>query len=234
MPNDKQVNIPLWQPVFTVIFLVAFGLITIWIGGDWRWTEGWIFVVLFWIACLVTSVRMYFKDPGLFKERFSSPVQKDQKPWDKIVIWLVILTYVLWMVITPLDARRYGWSPDFPLWLKAAGFVITVLGFWLFYETFRENTFAAPVVKIQEERKQHVISTGVYGFVRHPLYLGAGLYVIGGALLMGSLFGMLAGVLFTSVLAARSVGEEQMLREQLDGYEEYTKRVRWRLIPYIF
>lgn len=234
MADRSNVKIPLWQPIFTVVFLAAFGLLTIWIGGDWGWTEGWIFVVLFWIACLITSARMYFKDPALFKERFSSPVQKDQKAWDKIVIWLIILTYVLWMVIAPLDARRYGWGPEFPIWLKAVGFVMAAIGFWLFYETFRENTFASPVIKIQEERKQRVISTGVYGCVRHPLYLGAALYILGGALLMGSLFGLLAGILFTVVVAARSVGEEKMLRAELEGYEEYTQRVRWRLIPFIF
>lgn len=234
MADDLKVRIPLWQPVFTVFFLAAFGLLTIWLGGDWKWIEGWIFIVLFWIACVVTSVRMYFRDPGLFKERFSSPVQKEQKSWDKIAIWLVILTYVLWLVIAPLDARRYGWSPQFPFWLKTFGFVEAAVGFWFFYETFRENTFAAPVVKIQQERKQHVISTGVYGFVRHPLYLGAILYVTGGSILMGSLYGLLAGLLFSSVLAARSVGEESMLRAELAGYEAYAQRVRWRLLPYIF
>ena len=111
---------------------------------------------------------------------------------------------------------------------------MTAAGLWLFYETFKENTFAAPVVKIQGERKQRTISTGVYGFVRHPMYLAAGIYVIGGAVLMGSIFGLIVGLIFVVVLAVRIIGEESMLRAELDGYEEYTRRVRWRLIPFIF
>lgn len=234
MAAEIKIRIPLWQPIFTIIFLVLFGLLTLWIAGDWRWAEGWIFILIFWIASLITSARMYIKDPALFKERFSSPVQKEQKPWDKIVIFLVIISYLVWVVISPLDARRFGWSPELPLWLKAVGFVMTVAGFWFFYATFKANTFAAPVVKMQEERKQTVISTGPYAVVRHPLYLGAGLYILGGALLMGSIYGLLAGFFFIVVVSVRSIGEEQMLREELEGYDDYTKRVRWRLIPYVF
>jgi protein-S-isoprenylcysteine O-methyltransferase Ste14 len=236
MSEDElsQVRIPLWQPIFTLLFLTAFPLIILWLAGDWKWVEGRIFIVVFWIFSLVTSVRMYVKDPGLFRERFSAPVQQNQRPWDKIVIFLVITSYLLWMVIIPLDARRFGWSPPFPIWLKAIGLVLTIVGFWLFYETFKENTFAAPVVKIQKERKQKVISTGVYGFVRHPLYLAACTYIFGGALLMGSIFGLLAGLIFAVVVATRSIGEEQMLLSELEGYSEYARRVKWRLFPYIF
>jgi protein-S-isoprenylcysteine O-methyltransferase Ste14 len=234
MADDSKTRIPLWQPIFSLVFLAAFPLLILWLADDWRWTEGWIFVAIFWIFSLVTSVRMYFKDPALFKERFNSPVQKDQKAWDKIVIFLIIIGYMIWMIIMPLDAKRFGWSPEFPFWIKTVGFLLTIAGFWLFYETFKENTFAAPVVKIQEERKQHVISTGVYGFVRHPLYLAASLYIIGGAFLMSSILGLVAGLFFIAVVAVRSIGEEQMLRQELDGYEEYTHRVRWRMFPYVF
>ena len=234
MREDSKIRIPIWQPIFTVFFLLAFPLLVVALAGDWRWVEGWIFVVSFWVFGLVTSARMYFKDPGLFKERFSPPVQKDQKASDKIMIFLVILSYLGWMIISPLDAKRFGWTPQFPLWAKVIGTVMTAAGLWLFYETFKENTFAAPVVKIQGERKQRTISTGVYGFVRHPMYLAAGIYVIGGAVLMGSIFGLIVGLIFVVVLAVRIIGEESMLRAELDGYEEYTRRVRWRLIPFIF
>jgi len=234
MSDTPQVRIPIWQPIFTVIFLTAFPLLILLLAGDWQWIEGWIFVAIFWIFSIITSVRMYFKDPALFKERFSSPVQKEQKSWDKIVIFLIIIAYLAWMLISPLDAKRFGWSPPFPFFIKALGTILAVGGFWLFHETFKENTFAAPVVKLQEERKQHVISTGVYGVVRHPLYLAASLYVIGGALLMGSIFGSLCGLALVIVVALRSIGEERMLRNELEGYEEYMRRVRWRLIPYVF
>lgn len=234
MGNDTTVRVPIWQPIFTIVFITGFALLTLLIAGDWKWVEGWVFVLLFWSFSLVTSARMYFKDPALFRERFSSPVQRNQKAWDKIVIFLIIATYLVWFVIAPLDARRFRWSPDIPIWIKILGAVMTAAGLWLFYATFKENTFAAPVVKIQTERKQHVISTGVYSIVRHPLYLGACLQVLGGSLLLGSMFGLIAGLVFVAVIAIRSVGEEEMLRNELEGYEEYRQRVRSRIVPYIF
>jgi protein-S-isoprenylcysteine O-methyltransferase Ste14 len=234
MGDKPETRIPIWQPIFNVLFLGLFGAAFIWASGDWRWLEGWFFVGLFFIASLAASFRMYFKDPSLFKERFSSPFQKEQKPWDKIVILLIFLSYLIWYFVMPVDARRFGWSPEFPVWLKVFGFCIAAIGFWMFYETFRENTFAAPVVKIQEERKQTVISTGLYGLVRHPLYTSASLMAIGTPLLVGSVYGLIAGFVLAAILAIRSIGEENMLASELDGYPNYMKRVRWRLIPFIF
>jgi protein-S-isoprenylcysteine O-methyltransferase Ste14 len=232
--TDPTVPIPLWQPIFTVLFLGSFSASFIWASGDWKWTEGWLFVGLFVIASLATSLRMYLRDPALFRERFGSPVQEKQKPWDKFVIFLIFISYLAWYYIMPLDVRRFGWSPAFPVWLKFVGFLIAAFGFWLFYEAFRENTFAAPVVKIQEERKQTVVSTGLYGFVRHPLYASAGFMAIGTPLLVGSVYGLIAGSILILVLAVRSVGEEAMLKQELAGYSEYTERVRWRMLPFVF
>jgi protein-S-isoprenylcysteine O-methyltransferase Ste14 len=227
-------SIPLWQPIFTVLFLAVFSAGFIWTSGDWEWTEGWIFVALFFVASLITSARMYLRDPALFRERFSSPVQQEQKPWDKVVIFLIFISYLIWYFIMPLDARRFSWSPVFPFWLKCVGFLIAAFGFWLFYESFRENTFAAPVVKMQEERKQTVISTGLYGIVRHPLYASAGFMAIGAPLLVGSVYGLIAGFVLILVLAVRSIGEETMLKNELEGYDAYTRRVRWRMLPFVF
>ena len=222
------------QVIYSALFLVFFGSIFILIGGDLRWIEGWIFVSVFTIFSLATVIRMYVKDPGLLQERMGPPIQKGQNSWDKLMIVLIVITYVAWYVLLPLDAVRYHWGPVFPIWLKAVGFIVCIIGFWLFYETFRENTFAAPVVKIQQEREHHVISTGLYGIVRHPLYLAGIAYVIGGTLLIGSAYGLLAASCFALVLAARTLVEESTLRRELVGYEDYMKKVRWRLVPYVF
>jgi protein-S-isoprenylcysteine O-methyltransferase Ste14 len=234
MADNQKIVIPIWQPISGIVFIAALGLAFMWASGDWKWIAGWIFVGLFFISSFAASWRMYLRDPALFKERYSSPIQSNQKPWDKIVILLISLSYLVWYFVMPLDAKRFGWSPEFPLWLKAIGFVLTAAGYWLFYETFRENTFAAPVVKMQEERKQTVISTGLYGIVRHPLYSSAGLMAIGAPLLVGSVYSLIAGFVFTAILAVRSIGEENMLKQELDGYGEYMRRVRWRLIPFVF
>jgi protein-S-isoprenylcysteine O-methyltransferase Ste14 len=98
----------------------------------------------------------------------------------------------------------------------------------------RENTFAAPVVKMQKERGQKVISTGMYGVVRHPMYAGAVLLFISTPLLLGSVYGLAIGMLLIVTIAARSVGEEAMLKRELEGYSDYTKKVKWRIIPFVF
>jgi protein-S-isoprenylcysteine O-methyltransferase Ste14 len=234
MANAQKIVIPIWQPISGVVFIAVMGAAFMWASGDWRWIEGWLFVALFFISSFAASWRMYLKDPGLFKERYSSPIQSGQKPWDKTVIILISISWLVWFFIMPLDARRFGWSPEFPIWLKIIGFIASAVGYWMFYETFKENSFAAPVVKMQEARKQEVISTGLYGIVRHPLYTGATIMAIGSPLLVSSVYGLIAGFVLSAILAMRSIGEENMLRQELTGYGEYMKRVRWRLIPYVF
>jgi protein-S-isoprenylcysteine O-methyltransferase Ste14 len=134
----------------------------------------------------------------------------------------------------PLDAKRYGWTVAFPLWLKICRGIGLLPSFFLLYRSYRHNPFASALVRIQRERKQRVVSTGVYGFVRHPMYLGAILMMLGVPLLLGSCWGALLGAAFTLLLAARIVGEEKMLIRELDGYEEYKKKVKYRLVPFVW
>jgi protein-S-isoprenylcysteine O-methyltransferase Ste14 len=184
--------------------------------------------------CSANLLYLHFKDPALLKERFGSPVQKEQKPWDKVVLLVFFLEFLVWFAIMPLDARRYHWSPVFPLWLRIAGALSLILAMALVFEALRENTFAAPVVKMQKERGQKVISTGMYGVVRHPMYAGAVLLFISTPLLLGSVYGLAIGMLLIVTIAARSVGEEAMLKRELEGYSDYTKKVKWRIIPFVF
>lgn len=141
---------------------------------------------------------------------------------------------IVWFIIMPLDAKRFGWSPDFPLWLKFLGGVALLPALYLIYRATVENTFLSTMVRIQSERKQYVISTGVYGFVRHPLYLGCLFMIFGAPLLLGSLCGLGIGLIAFFALAGRIIGEEKMLVNELEGYEAYQKRVTYRLIPFIW
>ena len=134
----------------------------------------------------------------------------------------------------PLDAQWFGWSPVFPPWSQVLGGAASGRSFFLFFRSYTDNTFLSPLVRIQEDRKQQVVSTGVYGFVRHPMHLGAILMFIGTPLLLGSLFGVLIGFALTVLLMVRIRGEETMLNRDLKGYREYTEIVRYRLIPFIW
>jgi protein-S-isoprenylcysteine O-methyltransferase Ste14 len=106
--------------------------------------------------------------------------------------------------------------------------------FFFFFRAFADNTFASALVRIQSERGHHVVSTGVYGIVRHPMYLGASLLMIGTPMLLGSVCGLVVGAIFTVLLMARIVGEERMLVEELEGYAEYREKVKYRLVPYVW
>lgn len=214
--------------------LLLFPVILFGLAGDLRWTEGWVFSIIFLAMCYGTLVYLYFHDPDLLKERFGSPFQESQKRWDKVLLSLFFVEFIVWWAIMPLDARRLGWSPAFPFWIKVIGALLLILAVYIVFEAMRENTFAAPVVKMQKERGQKVISTGVYGIVRHPMYAGAVLLFFSAPLLLGSVYGLALGVVLIVTIASRSVGEEAMLKEELDGYRDYMQRVKWRIIPFVF
>jgi protein-S-isoprenylcysteine O-methyltransferase Ste14 len=232
--KNTSAKASLWQVVFSLFYLLVFPVILFFLSGDWRWTEGWIFSILFCSFSFATVVYLYVRDPALLNERFGSPVQKGQKSWDKIWLASFFLGFLVWFAIMPLDAKRFGWSPAFPLWIKILGLLLFILAFIVLFSALKENTFAAPVVKMQKERGHRVISTGLYGVLRHPMYSGALLLFIGAPLLLGSVYGLAMGLLLIITMAVRSVGEEEMLRQELDGYNEYMKKVKWRLIPFIF
>ena len=216
------------------LYLLFFPIILFILAGTWRWTEGWLFSAIFLLLCYAPLIYLYFYDPALLKERFGSPVQPNQKRWDKFLLALFFIDFLVWFAIMPLDAKRFGWSPAFPFWLRATGAVLLLLSDAMIFEALRENTFAAPVVKIQKERGQHVVSNGLYGFVRHPMYAGAVLLFIAAPLLLGSIFGLLMGLVLIVTIAVRSIGEESMLKQELEGYADYMKKVKWRMIPFVF
>ena len=234
MDQREKSKRALWQLIFSVVYLAFFPPILFWLAGDWRWIEGWIFSALFCLLSLATVFYLYLKDPALLNERFGSPVQKNQKSWDKFLLVIFFFGFLVWYAIMPLDARQFGWSPQLSVWVKVIGAILFSLGFYLLYRAMKENTYAAPVIKMQKERGQTVIATGPYAIVRHPMYTGGTLLFLGGPLLLGSLYGLVTGFLLSLMLALRTFGEEAMLRTELAGYEEYSKRVRWRLIPFLF
>ena len=232
--NAAPAQVPLSKLIGSLIYLFFFPVILFLLAGDWRWVEGWIFSVAFCGMSFVTLIYLYFKDPALLKERFGSPIQEGQKPWDRVLLSLFFVEFLLWYAVMPLDGRCFGWSPPFPFWLKAVAALLLLIACAILFEALNENTFAAPVVKMQKERGQKVVSTGLYAIVRHPMYAGATLLFVSAPLLLNSVYGLLIGVVLIVTIAIRSVGEEAMLKQELEGYSDYMKRVRWRLIPFVF
>lgn len=220
--------------VSSICTICFFPLVTLFLAGDWLWPEGWIFSL--WIVAMILSstVYMYRHDPALLAERSKAPGSDNQKRWDKYLLSGIYLMAIGWFIIMPLDAKRFEWSPDFPLWLKILGGVALLPSLYLIYRATVENTFLSTMVRIQTERKQHVISTGVYGLVRHPLYFGCLLMLFGAPLLLGSIYGLIISLIALIVLIGRIMGEEKMLVNELDGYGDYQKKVKYRLIPFVW
>jgi protein-S-isoprenylcysteine O-methyltransferase Ste14 len=217
--------------IMTTLFFPALMLI---LGGNWRWVEGWIFGLWMVVMILFSTIYLYFKDPALLTERTKRPGSVNQKAWDKYLIVAIFAIAILWLFVLPLDAERFHWSPAFPPWLKILGGLALMPALYLIERSTIDNTYLSTMVRIQSERKQHVITTGVYGFVRHPLYLGCMLMMLGAPLLVGSLYGLLITVIGTFILAGRILGEEKMLLEELEGYQEYKTKVKYRLIPFVW
>jgi len=220
--------------IYAAIWILIWPVLLLFLSGDWLWVEGWIFSIWLLLLCFVTISYLYRKDPALLAERFKKPGTANQKGWDKFVVYGLALGFIAWVVIMPLDAKRFTWTVSMPLWLQIAGGIGLLLSSFFFYRSYVENTFASPLVRIQEERKQRVISTGVYSFVRHPMYLAGLLMFLGAPLLLGSMYGFLVGLLMSLLLVVRIPGEEKMLTNELEGYSDYKQKVKYRLIPLIW
>ncbi len=220
--------------IFAALYILAFPSLLLFLSGDWLWTEGWIWSLWFLTLSFGCVLYLYRKDPGLLAERFKKPGTGNQKKWDRYFVSALVVAFWGWMVLMPLDAKRYGWTGYFPLGLKILGGMGLLISSFLFYRTYSDNSFASPLVRVQKERKQKVVSTGVYGFVRHPMYLGGILLFMGSPLLLGSLYGFWFGIALSLMVAGRILGEEKMLIRDLKGYTAYQKKVKYRLIPYLW
>ena len=218
----------------SIITTLVFPVLILFAAGNWYWVEGWIFAL--WTDAMILSnmIYLYRKDPALLAERSKWPGSDNQKVWDQYLLIGIYVMGLVWFVIMPLDAERFRWSPSFPLWLRILGGIALGPAFYLIYAATAENTFLSTMVRIQRERNQRVISTGVYSLVRHPLYLGALLMLLGAPFLLGSLSGLAVGLIGALILVGRIIGEEQMLTNELEGYRDYRKRVPYRLIPLVW
>ncbi|MBV9453399.1 MAG: isoprenylcysteine carboxylmethyltransferase family protein [Rubrobacter sp.] len=202
-------------------------------AGTVGWLAGWVFIAIFFGFNILVIRMLARNDPQLLEERMSSPIQRDQPLWDKVFLPVLQLLVVAWFILMVLDAVRLGWS-EVPVWLRALGALGLLLSLYIIYLTFRENAYLAPVVKLQEERGQNVVTTGPYRHVRHPMYSGTLIFFPATALLLGSWLGLFVSPLFVALFVLRTVFEDRMLKKGLEGYTEYSKTVKYRLIPHVW
>jgi protein-S-isoprenylcysteine O-methyltransferase Ste14 len=218
----------------TAIYLLVWPALLFVLAGTWHWIEGWIFGAWFVLLCLTCIGWLYRRNPALLAERYRRPGTGGQAGWDELVVYALLMGFIAWIAVMPLDAERFRWTPPLPLWPKACGAALLLGSSVFFVRSFMDNPFLSPLVRIQSDRKQEVVSTGVYGVVRHPMYLGAVLMFLGAPFLLGSAAGLAVGLALTLLLVGRITGEEKLLASKLDGYVEYRKKVRYRLLPFVW
>ncbi|HEY5071831.1 MAG TPA: isoprenylcysteine carboxylmethyltransferase family protein [Caulobacteraceae bacterium] len=214
----------------TVMMLLVMAVLLFGAAGTMFWPAGWIFITEMGLSSLLISFWLLAKDPALLAERLSPPVSRNQTGWDRLFMLAALVAVCGWFAIMGWDAgrtHRGAVAPPF----QAVGAVLIGLCMTVCWLAFRFNTFAAPTVKVQAERGQHVITKGPYRLVRHPMYAGAMLYFVGVPLLLGSWVGLMLSPVLVVGVAARAVAEEAVLRNALSGYGAYAAKVRYRLIP---
>ncbi len=195
------------------------------------WWRAWVVIGVVAVASAVSLVALARDDPDLLDERFKPPLQRGQPLADRIVVLLFLASFLATILLVPIDVFRLRLLPPPPPWLAAVGLGLFLGGWWLTVRAMRENTFAAPVVRHQTERRHHVVDTGPYAVVRHPMYVGGALLLIGLPLWLESTAAVLAAGIPIAILVVRIAIEERFLRRELAGYEGYSARVRSRLIP---
>jgi protein-S-isoprenylcysteine O-methyltransferase Ste14 len=216
-----------------LVYLFLFFTLPLFLAaGTIAWLTGWIFLVLFFSFVLAITLWLFRHNPDLLKERMTIS-RPDQKTWDKVGFAVTYLVFLAWLILMPLDAVRFHWS-QMPVWLQMAGAIILVCSFYLFFVTFRENSYLSAMVRIQKDRGQTVVSSGPYHYVRHPMYAAALLFLFGTALLLGSWYGLLLALLLVGMIALRAVLEERTLQQELQGYDAYMTQVKYRLIPHVW
>jgi protein-S-isoprenylcysteine O-methyltransferase Ste14 len=201
-----------------VLFGTA-GRLDVW--GFWAW------LAVVWVSTGATFTLLGRVSPGLVEERLRPPSDRD-----RATRRLGALPFLTSLVLAGLDARR-GWSVV-PPWLQLAGLGLVAAGLALVAWTLLSNPFASSAVRIQTERAHQVISTGPYALVRHPMYLAVFLVCAGGGVALGSWYAGLALLPVVALFLRRTALEDRMLREELQGYQAYAARVRWRVIPGVY
>jgi protein-S-isoprenylcysteine O-methyltransferase Ste14 len=212
-----------------LIWILVMGALLFVPAGTLHWPAAWVFLGTIAILGVASGLWLAKIDPALLAERLRPMMQSGQPAADKKFMLAFGVVALIWFLAIGLD-RRYHAS-DVPLALQALGWALLILSTGFIMWVMRENSFAAPVVKLQTERGHRVVSTGPYAWVRHPMYSGIVLFRVGAPLLLGSWWGVAMAPLFIVLFAVRAEIEERALLAGLPGYADYTARVRYRLVP---
>lgn len=229
--NEAAPTVPPRQWLRLGVVYLLIPLILFICGGDIGWWQAWLYSMLILAAGIGGRIWAEQRHPGITAERQNKERFQNAKAWDKVLAPLMAVSIGYPLVIVAGLDHRYNWSPEFPLWLSLTGFFFIAFGYAFAAWALAENRFFFSVVRIQTDRGHVVCDTGPYRFVRHPGYAGNILPLYGIVLALGSVWTLIPAALATMVTVIRTELEDRVLQEELPGYTDYAKRVRYRLIP---
>ena len=221
-----------WVGVVIVHLFIA--LILFLAAGDFAWWQAWVFTLFLLFSALGGRVWAEKRHPGILAERERAEKASGVKTWDKVLAPLMALSFSFPLVIVAGLDHRFGWSAQFPLWLNLLGLALIGLGYTFAAWALVENRFFSGVVRIQKERGHRVCDSGPYRIVRHPGYAGNLLPLPGIALAFSSIWTLIPAVVSLIITVIRTSLEDRTLQEELPGYKEYARKVRYRLFPGIY
>jgi protein-S-isoprenylcysteine O-methyltransferase Ste14 len=214
----------------SIIGFAAFLLMVFWPAGTFDYWRGWAFIAVFAAATLLPSTYLAATNPAALKRRMQAGPAAETRPLQKVIITIAFLSIGAMIVVSASDFR-FGWS-SVPAAVSVVGDVLVAVGLLIAMITTIQNGYAAANIKVESD--QTVVSTGFYALVRHPMYFGNVVMMIGIPLALGSYWGLLFVVPGLAVLATRILDEEKVLAHELTGYREYEQRVHYRLVPYVW
>lgn len=205
------------------------GLLFFSAGTIWYW-QAWVFLAVFF--CLSVAITAYLakNDPKLLERRMRGGPGAEKTTTQRIIMFLASIGFIALLVVPALD-YRFRWS-QVPIWVILLGNVLIIIGYYIIFLVFKVNTFTAATVEIHKDQK--VVSTGPYAWVRHPMYFGGLLYLLGIPLALGSLLSLIVFIPLLPVLIWRLIDEEKLLTKDLPGYAKYKTRVKYRLVPFVW
>ena len=207
--------------------VIVVGLLLFVPAGTLAWWQGWLFMGILFVPMFVAGLIMMRKAPDLLRKRLDA---KEDESEQKTVLVLSALMFIAAFVVAGLSVR-FGWIM-FPSWVTWIGVVIFLASYALYAEVMRENAYLSRTVEVQEG--QHVVDTGLYGIVRHPMYSTTLLLFLSMPIVLGSPFSFIIMLVYVPIIVKRIRNEEEVLAEGLAGYGEYMTRVKWRLIPHVW
>ena len=203
-------------------------------GGDIGWWQAWLYSLLILAAGIGGRMWAEKRHPGLLSERQNIENIQNAKAWDRVLAPLMAVSVGYPMVFVAGLDHRYNWSSGFPLWLIVNGFILIALGYAFATWALAENRFFSSVVRIQTDRGHEVCDSGPYRIVRHPGYAGNVVALFGIVLALSSVWTLIPAGAASIIAVIRTVLEDRTLHQELPGYRDYARRVRYRLIPWIY